>query len=415
MSDAVKYAFWILLVILSLGAGTTVYKVWRELDDKGEATRLFDKMIPNLAQLPADENPQNNDTPRGGDIAAIVESYRAAQAAEEEARRTGKPVAPATAVKAVPTPGADDRVITEWGTGRKMVALTYDDGPNPEFTPRLIGLLREKDAKATFFVLGQQVARGENIIRAAVSEGHEIGCHTWSHKQLSKLSGQALNDEVMKGVEAIRNVTGRTPCLVRPPYGAQNKTVREFAKANNLYLINWSVDTNDWRSSTKAADIINEADKKAYDGCIILMHDRLERTIEATGQVIDILRAKGYRFVTVSQLLGLDDPDNPAKYDLPSQAEPTTATTSEPAAVQPESATDFHRDMETNMDTATTEPAEAALPPAMTPRPGTMLPVPQIPGVNYDRQEETAVPPNMQPPDLPADVITQPSHTVRRK
>ena len=127
----------------------------------------------------------------------------------------------------------------------------------------------------------------------------------------------------MKCSNAVEAVTGKKPRLVRPPYGAHNQQLRDNAKTLDIYLINWSIDTNDWRAASTPETIVAEVEK-AYDGCIILMHDRLQRTIDATGPVIDLLRAKGYRCVTVSQLLGFDDPDAPP-------AEPAPATEESPA------------------------------------------------------------------------------------
>lgn len=404
------YLFSLVLIATAIG----LYKAWRNLDDKGQATVLFEKMMPNLVEKVDPFGDPDFTKPRGGNIPAIVAAFRADEAAEAQARLTGKP-RNAPQVRAIPTPAPDNRLITEWGTGRKLVALTYDDGPNAAFSPRLIGLLREKNAKATFFVLGQQVARGEEIMRAAVAEGHEYGGHSWSHKQLSTLKGKALNDEIMKGQDEIERVTGKRPRLLRPPYGAQNQTVRDFAQANDIYLINWSIDTNDWRTNTKVDAIIKEAVDKAYDGCIILMHDRLERTIQATGPIIDALHAKGYKFVTVSELLGFNDNDT-----TPTETEVTAETDTETTGATAPN-TNIDADTEPLMDdtpppflpettaaiNTTVQPTST---PAPTPTPSPMLPAPVLPNVApaqqpTDAQFDTAV------PDLPDDVITQPAPT----
>ena len=154
--DAFKKVFLVFFLIILVGGGFSLYKYWRELDDKGQLTNLFEKMMPNLAKMPKDETLPDQSQPRGGNIAAIVLDYKEAAKAEEEARRTGKPLKRNT-VKLVPTPGPDDQLLMEWSTGRKMVALTYDDGPNKTYTPLLLNVLREKKAKATFFVLGQNI------------------------------------------------------------------------------------------------------------------------------------------------------------------------------------------------------------------------------------------------------------------
>ena len=335
--DPFKKVFLAFFLIILVGGGYSVFKYWRMLDDKGLMTNFFQKMMPNLVTPPKDESIKDANKPRGGDIEAVVKAHRAEIAREEEARRTGKPIRPVV-VKPINTPGPDDRVITEWSTARKMVALTYDDGPHKEFTPKLLQALKDKNARATFFVQGVNIAGNEDILRDAYLAGHEIGNHSWSHKQLTRLNTRGMTDEIMKCSNAVEAVTGKKPRLVRPPYGAHNQQLRDNAKTLDIYLINWSIDTNDWRGASTPETIVAEVEK-AYDGCIILMHDRLQRTIDATGPVIDLLRAKGYRCVTVSQLLGFDDPDAPlptiitpapALVPIPPSGGETSATVAEP-------------------------------------------------------------------------------------
>ncbi len=384
--DPFKKVFLAFFLIILVGGGYSVFKYWRMLDDKGLMTNFFQKMMPNLVTPPKDESIKDANKPRGGDIEAVVKAHRAEIAREEEARRTGKPVRPVV-VKPINTPGPDDRVITEWFTARKMVALTYDDGPHKEFTPKLLQTLKDKNARATFFVQGVNIAGNEDILRDAYLAGHEISNHSWSHKQLTRLGTRDMTDEIMKCSNAVEAVTGKKPRLVRPPYGAHNQQLRDNAKTLDIYLINWSIDTNDWRTKSTTETIVAEVEKMAYDGCIILMHDRLQRTIDATGPVIDLLRAKGYRCVTVSQLLGFDDPDAP----LPAIITPAPALVPIPPSGGETSAT----------------VAEPTPPPAPTPS-ALNLPLPQAP--NIEQTTETEQPPNFDSaiPDLPKEAITLP-------
>ncbi|MER7368558.1 polysaccharide deacetylase family protein [Nonomuraea wenchangensis] len=179
----------------------------------------------------------------------------------------------------------------------KCVALTFDDGPGP-YTDTLLRHLAAHQAPATFFVVGQNVAAYPSVLRRTAAAGHEIGNHTWSHQDLTKLSAAAVRTELARTDEAVKAAVGFVPALVRPPYGAFDNTLRVRIKRP---LVLWSVDTLDWlhRDSARVARV---AIRSARPGGIILFHDIHPTTVKAVPRVLKALSRKGYTFVTVSQL-----------------------------------------------------------------------------------------------------------------
>lgn len=197
----------------------------------------------------------------------------------------------------------DPQTISSWPTGRKLVALTYDDGPHPTITPKLIALLKSKNTPATFFLLGQSVKAYPAIARQLAENGFEVGNHSFSHPQLTKLSDDAIRRELTQCAELITSASGGAPIRVmRPTYGAHNDRVRRIAAEMGYKIILWDVDTNDWRKRT-TEQMVATILSSATDGSIILMHDRYATTLETTAAVIDELRARGFTFVTVSEML----------------------------------------------------------------------------------------------------------------
>ena len=184
------------------------------------------------------------------------------------------------------------------GETKKKVALTFDDGPDPVHTLEILSLLDQYQARATFFVLGNHVDFYPSIIQEMADKGHEIGNHTWNHKDLTKLSSDKIKNEINKTSNAIKAVIGEGPQLYRPPYGAINDQVRG---ATNLKPVLWTVDPQDWlhRDATK---VFNHVKANVTDGSIVLMHDIYGSTVEAVERVLEYLAAEGYQFVTVSEL-----------------------------------------------------------------------------------------------------------------
>jgi peptidoglycan/xylan/chitin deacetylase (PgdA/CDA1 family) len=189
--------------------------------------------------------------------------------------------------------------------------MTFDDGPHPKLTPKLLDLLKERNIKATFFVIGKCVAEFPDIAKRIVDEGHEIANHSWNHPQLTKLSPTAFAAEITQTNEAIEKATGIRPVVMRPPYGAINPTLtKRLNEEYGLSVILWSVDPLDWKirnSDHVSSHII----KNAAPGAIILAHDIHASTIDAMPAALDALQSKGYTFATVSELIAMDRPAAP--------------------------------------------------------------------------------------------------------
>ena len=183
---------------------------------------------------------------------------------------------------------------------KKLVALTFDDGPNPATTPKALDILAKYHAKGTFFMLGQAIAGNEKLVKRVQQEGHEIGNHSWSHPRLPSLPLAQAQKEIEDTQTAIARVTGQRPRLIRPPYGEFNASL---CGSLDLSFILWDVDSLDWQSHRTDA-ILEQVKKQVKDGSIILMHDIHQTTIDALPTVIDYLQKNGYRLVTVSDLLG---------------------------------------------------------------------------------------------------------------
>lgn len=185
------------------------------------------------------------------------------------------------------------------------IAITFDDGPHPKNTPRLLDMLRERNIKATFYVIGRNVDLYPNVLRRTVSEGHEVGNHTFSHPVLSKLSDSAVRQELTKCRDAVARAAGVKPRTMRPPYGALLQRQREWIHAELDYpTIMWSVDPLDWKRpgpSVVASRIL----KATTPGAIVLAHDLHSSTVDAMPATLDGLLNKGFKFVTVSQLLAM--------------------------------------------------------------------------------------------------------------
>ncbi len=205
----------------------------------------------------------------------------------------GKPKQKAAQHKAQPV--VDCRVS-------KCIALTFDDGPVPG-TAKLLDTLKANHAKATFFVLGSQVATNADILKREVAEGNEVGNHTYTHMKLAGASQAKVQEEIGKTQDAIKLVLGISPVLLRPTYGATDKQLDEVAKQDNLAQILWTVDTDDWRDHNSAL-IEKRVLKSAKPGHIILMHDIRPTTVDAIPTILKKLGAQGYKFVTVSELYG---------------------------------------------------------------------------------------------------------------
>lgn len=184
----------------------------------------------------------------------------------------------------------------------KYVALTFDDGPHADVTPRILEILSQHEAKATFYMLGSQVEYYPSIAKQVLDEGHEIGDHTLSHKDLTRLNQTQIKSEIQTSSNHILEATGSLPKSIRPPYGAFNDSVGEIVQGLELPVIMWSVDSLDWKSRDAQA-INHEVMTTVHPGAIILLHDIHATTADALPQLLTNLENEGYEFLTVTELL----------------------------------------------------------------------------------------------------------------
>lgn len=195
--------------------------------------------------------------------------------------------------------------------GKKYVALTFDDGPGP-YTAKLLDAMKKRGVKATFYLIGTRVNRYADVLRRMDAEGHAIGNHGTSHKQLTTLSAAAIAADLNGCANKIRAIVGHDPVVMRCPYGSSNANVRKYAEGKGISITYWSVDTNDWRytglSSAAAtskifANTFKSGSGGVRNGSIVLMHDIHKNTVDAAIKMMDRLISEGYTLVTVPELL----------------------------------------------------------------------------------------------------------------
>lgn len=181
----------------------------------------------------------------------------------------------------------------------KYVALTFDDGPNSKYTKPLLDGLKKRGIRASFFLVGECIDGKEDLVKQMAADGHLIGVHCLTHKDLTKEKLSDAKKELCDTREKIQEVTGLTPEYVRPPYGSWNAKLEE---AVDMIPVFWDVDSIDWRLKD-TEKVTEKVLKDTEDGDIILMHDEFKTSVEAALRIIDNLTAKGYTFVTVDELM----------------------------------------------------------------------------------------------------------------
>ncbi len=189
--------------------------------------------------------------------------------------------------------------------------MTFDDGPSAKLTAKLLDLLAARHIKVTFFVIGENVVQHPELVQRAAREGHEIGNHSWSHPYLAKMSDEGVRQQLQKTDDAIKNAAGTRPTLMRPPYGSLTARQKKWIHDEFGYrIILWDVDPLDWKRPGPTV-VCNRIVKETRPGSIVLSHDIHPGTIEAMPSTLDQLEAKGFKFVTVSELIRMARPESP--------------------------------------------------------------------------------------------------------
>lgn len=237
----------------------------------------------------------------------------------------------------------------------KCVALTFDDGPSP-FDARLLKILQDNDAKATFFLIGNKVAADPAGARRIADAGMEIGNHTWEHPNMATIPTQDIAGQFARANDAITAATGRTPTLYRPAGGLSDEVVRQAAARYGLAEILWDVIPFDWANDSNTAATRSMLMTYVKPGSVVLFHDTYSSTVDLVYQFIPVLKANGYRMVTVSELLGPRAPGS--SYGSRENGPPANVLHDIPASEIP------------------------ALPDTPSPRPMPNFPITDIPGQN---------------------------------
>lgn len=200
---------------------------------------------------------------------------------------------------------------------KKEVALTFDDAPDLRFTPQILSILRREGIKATFFVVGWRAKAYPSVVKQIAKEGHALGNHSYSHANLAKVSQTRFQEEIIKTDLMIRQLSGYSPKLLRPPYGSIRENQLRWAANKGYIVVYWNVDSEDWRGIGEQEVLHNVLDHVTV-GSIVLQHSGTGRggdlsgTIKALPTIIRNLQKEGYRFVTVPELLRISKRKNPS-------------------------------------------------------------------------------------------------------
>ena len=282
-----------------IGAGNLHFRNPVNMAKPGDTSATAAAATPALTS----SNPENN---------SVLADYQKQMQTPVPGAAPGSPGGPVLsaaqvlASKPIRTPDASHKLIREWPTGRKWVALTFDDGPHPEWTPKFIDLLRSKGVKATFFLIGPNAEKNPELAKLILENGFEVGNHTMTHPSFKGKSIDKVREEIGKTNDILKNTVGlQQVTLFRPPYGQAPKPVQDVCEELGLKIITWNIDTDDWRATTTEDKMTSTVMSNVKDGSIILMHDRTEKAYNTTARIIDPIRAQGYEFVTISELLGL--------------------------------------------------------------------------------------------------------------
>lgn len=200
--------------------------------------------------------------------------------------------------------------ITFFKPGGHYILLTFDDGPHPILTPKLLDALLLRKARCTFFVQGNKAVDHPDILKRMVAEGHEVASHGWSHTSITQLGREDLLQQLRHTSKTVDDAVKRRPAVYRPPYGNTNHSLNALvATEAGMKVVLWSLDSLDWENRD-AAYITKHLLARAKPGDVILAHDTSPQMVAATGALLDGLISEGYELLTVSEMMSFPD-DSP--------------------------------------------------------------------------------------------------------
>lgn len=199
--------------------------------------------------------------------------------------------------------GANASLVQDVVTSRPVIALTFDDGPDPAQTPRLLEILAARGIRATFYLIGANAARHSELATRTYEEGHELGNHTWTHRFLTTQTTKSIRRELKGTDEVLTQVLGSRPATMRPPYGAITPSLAGWIRETFRYrTVLWSLDAADWERPD-APTITSRIVSRVAPGQIVLLHDPVPETVDAMPEILDRLLEQGFQFETVTNLL----------------------------------------------------------------------------------------------------------------
>lgn len=225
--------------------------------------------------------------------------------------------------------GYQGDIIRRARTDEPLIALTFDDGPSPEFTPRILDILKNYDVQACFFVVGVHVRKHPDIVLRMYNEGHDIGNHTYDHVNVPTTAAPVLSSQLLATNIEIMKVTGEHPLYARPPRGMYDARYRRLVELMGMHTVLWSLSSQDWRGSMSPERMKNRVMSRVKPGDILLFHDSgnlirsegssRQRTVDALPGIIEELQARGFRLAPLSRLLRFPhseeiDPEEPPTY-----------------------------------------------------------------------------------------------------
>lgn len=216
--------------------------------------------------------------------------------------------------------GPQDGIVRRGPANLPVVSITFDDGPSPKYTPQILDVLAEKNVKATFFLTGRHIEKYPEVARRIIAEGHEVGNHTYSHKDLFPARRKVVSNQIKKCDKSIRQTLGISVDLFRPPRGLYTNAVRQLVVNRGYTMVLWTISSIDWRGLSPKR-IASRIEKYIHNGAIILFHDSgalikaegasRENTVMALPLVIDLLKNSGYYIMPVGEMLALEEEEQP--------------------------------------------------------------------------------------------------------